>query len=44
MFLFSSKEEIEILSNSFIDAILSSDDYTFLLFLIYLSYLLNKFQ
>ena len=44
MFLFNSKEEIEILSNSFIDAILSSDDYTFLLFLIYLSYLLNKFN
>ena len=42
MLLFISKEEIEILSNSYIDAILSSDDYTFLLFLINLSALINK--
>lgn len=42
MLLFITKEEIEILSNSYIDAILSSDDYTFLLFLINLSALINK--
>lgn len=39
---FVTKEEIEILSNQIIDAILSSNDYTLLLFLIYLSALINK--
>ena len=43
MLLFITKEEIEILSNNYIDAILSTDDYTYLLFLIKLSGLINKF-
>jgi hypothetical protein len=38
----NTKEEIDSLSNSFLDAILSSDDYTFLLFLINSSTLINK--
>jgi len=42
MLFFIPKEEIEVLSNSSIDAILSSDDYTFFLFLINLSALINK--
>ena len=34
MFLFyNTKEEIQTLANNYIDAILSSEDYTFLLFL-----------
>ena len=43
MFLFySTKEEIQTLSNNYIDAILSTKDYTFLLFLFKLSGLINK--
>jgi hypothetical protein len=42
MLLFFPKEEIDSLSNSFIDAILASNDYTFLFFLINLSALINK--
>ncbi|HJT85173.1 MAG TPA: hypothetical protein VJ697_11890 [Nitrososphaeraceae archaeon] len=38
----STKDEIESLSNNFIDAILKSEDYTFLLFLINVSVLINK--
>ena len=43
LLLFSSKEEINYLSRNFIDAILSTNDYTYLLFLIKLSALVNKF-
>jgi hypothetical protein len=42
LLFYSTKEEIETLSNNFIDAILSSEDYTFLLFLINVSVLINK--
>jgi hypothetical protein len=42
LLLFSSKEEINNLSRGFIDAILSTNDYTYLLFLIKLSGLINK--
>ena len=42
LLLFSSKEEINKLSRNFIDAILSTNDYTYLLFLIKLSGLINK--
>ena len=42
LLFYTSKEEIESLSSSFIDAILSSNDYTYLLFLINLSGLINK--
>jgi hypothetical protein len=40
--LFSSKEEINKLSRNYIDAILSTNDYTYLLFLIKFAGLINK--
>ena len=43
LLLFSSKQEINNLSRNFIDAILSTNDYTYLLFLIKLFGLVNKF-
>jgi hypothetical protein len=42
LLLFGSREDINNLSNSLIDGILSSNDYTFILFLIKLSSLINK--
>lgn len=42
LLLFSSKEEINNLSRNFIDAILSTNDYTYLLLLIKLSGLITN--
>ncbi len=42
LLFYTSKEDIESLTNSFLEAILSSNDYTSILFLIYLSVLINK--
>jgi hypothetical protein len=40
--LFSDKEEIKNFSDKFIESILATDDYTYLLFLLKLSVLINK--
>jgi hypothetical protein len=42
LLFYNTKEEIQTLANNYIDAILSSEDYTFLLFLFNISVLINK--